>query len=303
MKAPLAVVLLCILSTIYATDKPPTSATGARTTAQWPDRALLIVDFDPAGLVETGFDLDDDLAFLLMVGAPRDAILVGVTVSYGNSLLTHTALDASNLLKIGGISKEVTRRKGADVHTTDLFGKNPAADFIVDTVTNASPGQVVVVCMGPLTNLAAAFARAPDTALRMRAVYISGPALWPAADESADKLPGWASEDPAEQSAGLDFSMADGNATDVVLRAKVPRVIIPRSTCRTPRFGWDHLLRLLDCCPGAGACEYLQRLHAELTASAAPGLLGSVLWKQRQRWSGEDKSGYDLLNQLLEEQR
>lgn len=106
----------------------------------WPDRALLIIDFDPAGLVETGFDLDDDLAFLLYVGAPRDAILAGVTVSYGNSLLTHTSRNAANLLKIGGINKEVPRVKGADVHKTDLYGKNAAADFIVDTVANSNPG-------------------------------------------------------------------------------------------------------------------------------------------------------------------
>lgn len=73
----------------------------------------LILDFDPAGFVATGLDVDDDLALLALLsvaalagnrrGDPphhgRAFELLGVTLVAGNGPMRHVAANAKHLIR------------------------------------------------------------------------------------------------------------------------------------------------------------------------------------------------------------
>lgn len=59
----------------------------------------------------------------------------------------------------------------------DLAGRTPAAGDAADVLVEeirARPGEVTLVTLGPLTNVAAAFERAPDVAGRLAALVVMG---------------------------------------------------------------------------------------------------------------------------------
>jgi purine nucleosidase len=59
----------------------------------------------------------------------------------------------------------------------DLQGREPAAGDAVDVLIRTireRPGEVTLVTLGPLTNVAAAFERAPDIATQLRALVVMG---------------------------------------------------------------------------------------------------------------------------------
>lgn len=171
-------------------------------------RPRVIVDFDPAGLIRTGLDMSDDLAFLQLLGTPGVVDLAGTTVVYGNAPLGHTAVDSWRLMRLGGVDEQVPRVKGADWTSRNLTGPNAAADFIQDVASMLPPRSLILVCLGPLTNVAAAFLRAPWLPSRLRAVYLAGGRLTPTALLHLD----------------LNLIWADSEASNIVLAAPVPKV-------------------------------------------------------------------------------
>ena len=66
------------------------------------------LDFDPAALVVTGLDVDDDLAFLALLALQRRGRLnlVGVSVTAGNAALRDTLANAKSLLRLAGVKLE-----------------------------------------------------------------------------------------------------------------------------------------------------------------------------------------------------
>jgi purine nucleosidase len=52
-----------------------------------------------------------------------------------------------------------------------------AVDFIRDTIRAHPPGEITLVAVGPLTNLACALIQAPDIAARMREIVLMGGAI------------------------------------------------------------------------------------------------------------------------------
>ena len=66
------------------------------------------LDFDPAALVVTGLDVDDDLAFLALLALQRRGRLnlVGVSVTAGNAALRDTLANAKRLLRLAGVNEE-----------------------------------------------------------------------------------------------------------------------------------------------------------------------------------------------------
>lgn len=146
--------------------------------------------------VDTG--IDDAMAIALAVRSPA-IDLVAVTTVAGNVSLASTTentrcvlalLDASDVPVHRGFSRPLTRplHEARHVHGERGLGrlelppspvaprKPSAPETIVDTVM-ASPGEIVVVCVGPLTNLAVALALEPALPGALRRVVVMGGAL------------------------------------------------------------------------------------------------------------------------------
>lgn len=144
----------------------------------------LILDTD------IGSDVDDAWALALCI-ASEEICLHGVTLVHAN--LDVRARVALKMLKLAGrsdvpvykgISKPLTPDlpchwagfEGTETDFSDIdesHAKDNAIDFILETV-DKYPGEVVIAPIGPLTNVAAAIERAPDTMRKLKRLAIMG---------------------------------------------------------------------------------------------------------------------------------
>ena len=147
----------------------------------------IILDCDPGH--------DDAMAILLAHGTP-EVTLSAITTVAGNHTLELTTLNALRVCTLAGIS-DVPVAAGCaaplvrplvtapEIHgTTGLEGHaweepagravpDHAVDMIVDMVM-ASPGEITLVPIGPLTNIAMALRKEPRIAERVREVVMMG---------------------------------------------------------------------------------------------------------------------------------
>ena len=87
-----------------------------------------------------------------------------------------------------------------------------AVDFIIDTLRHQPAGSVTLCPLGPLTNIADAFTRAPDIIPRAAEVVLMGGGFF----EGGNITP------------AAEFNIyVDPEAADIVLRSGVPLVIMP----------------------------------------------------------------------------
>lgn len=127
-------------------------------------------------LIDTDPGVDDAIALLLALRHP-DLEIVGVTTIGGNVGIDHTTRNAAGLLQMTGCtdvplyrgeSEPLMRPSGrsSTAHGEDGLGgvrldhdrvaaREGAARFIVETI-NAAPGEITLVPIGPLTNIARA---------------------------------------------------------------------------------------------------------------------------------------------------
>lgn len=148
----------------------------------------VIIDTDPGQ--------DDAIALLLAFGSPEIDVL-GVTTVAGNVPLPLTTRNALRIVELAG-RRDVPVHVGAahpllrppvtaeEVHgQTGLDGPDlpeptlaprpePAADFIIDTLRREPAGSVTLCVLGPMTNIALAFSRAPDIVPRVARVVAMG---------------------------------------------------------------------------------------------------------------------------------
>ncbi|WP_433674237.1 nucleoside hydrolase [Microbacterium gorillae] len=136
---------------------------------------------------DIGSDVDDLMALALILGTPT-VDLVGITTVYGDTALR--ARLAQRVLTLAGADAPVHAGiqkplSGRDVwwagHEGDLYPElekdtydsDDAVRFLVDTVT-ASPGELDVIAIGPLTNIAAAITADPAFASSVRHLWVMG---------------------------------------------------------------------------------------------------------------------------------
>lgn len=152
----------------------------------------IIIDTDPGQ--------DDAVAILLALASPELEVL-GITAVAGNVPLALTQLNARKILELVGRT-DIPVFAGADaplsrklVTAEHVHGKTGldgielpepsmplqdqhAVDFIIDTLRREPAGTVTLVPIGPLTNIAAAFAKAPDIAARTARIVLMGGAYF-----------------------------------------------------------------------------------------------------------------------------
>jgi inosine-uridine nucleoside N-ribohydrolase len=166
----------------------PTAASAKRPNA---DRHKVIFDTDPG--------IDDAMALLFLHYLPQIDLL-GVTTTFGNATIETTTRNARYLAERFKIDAPIARGAGrplvgaapppadyvhgknglGDIPLPETIDRNldprPADRFIIDTL-RAFPGEVTLVAVGSMTNLALALRADPEIAGLARQVVIMGGAF------------------------------------------------------------------------------------------------------------------------------
>jgi purine nucleosidase len=186
----------------------------------------IIIDTDPGQ--------DDAVAILVALASPELEVL-GITAVAGNVPLDITQKNArivcelagrSDMKVYAGCDAPLTRKLVTAEHVhgkTGLDGPQlaepimplqgeHAVDYIIDTLRSAPAGTITLCPLGPLTNIALAFRRAPDIIERVQEIVLMGGAYFQVGNIT-----------PA-----AEFNIyVDPEASAEVFAAGVPLVVMP----------------------------------------------------------------------------
>ncbi len=153
----------------------------------------IIIDTDPGQ--------DDAVAILLALASPDDLEILGITTVAGNVPLALTTKNARVICEVAG-KVDVKIYAGCDapmgrklVTAEHVHGKSGldgmqlpeptmplqdqhAVDFIIDALRAEDAGMVTLCPLGPLSNIATAFQRAPDIIERVAEIVLMGGAYF-----------------------------------------------------------------------------------------------------------------------------
>lgn len=187
----------------------------------------IIIDTDPGQ--------DDAAAIMLAFGSPDEVELLGITTVAGNVPLSYTSRNARILCELcdrrdikvfAGADKPIARPLVTAEHVhgkTGLDGPDlpeptmalqaqHAVDFIIETLRSEPEGSVTLCTLGPLTNIATAFRKAPDIIARIQEIVMMGGGF----SEGGNMTP------------AAEFNIyVDPEAADLVFRSGVPLVVMP----------------------------------------------------------------------------
>lgn len=186
-------------------------------------------------LIDTDTASDDAVAMVMALRHP-DIEVVGFTVVAGNVPLDMAVQNALYTVELcesdvpvyvgAGIPMLRDLQTAQEVHGNDGFGdigldltgRTPAEgwapEVIVDTI-RSNPGEITLVTLGPMTNIATALLWAPDIAALVERVVVMG---------------GTGLNGPGNVSANAEFNFwVDPEAVAVVLRSGMPLEFV----------GWD----------------------------------------------------------------
>ena len=187
----------------------------------------IIIDTDPGQ--------DDAVAILLALASPEDVTVMGVTAVAGNVPLPLTEKNARivcelagkpETLVFAGCDAPLTRKLVTAEHVhgkTGLDGpkmddptmplqSQHGVDFIIDTLRAHDAGTVTLCPLGPLTNIATAFNKAPDIIEKVQEIVLMGGAYF----EVGNITP------------AAEFNIyVDPEAAKIVFASGVPIVVMP----------------------------------------------------------------------------
>lgn len=175
----------------------------------------LIVDADTAiGCLLS--DVDDALALAYVLSLPENYELLGVTAVFGNARLTKTLSRAREVLDLAGC-RRIPAVAGASSRKM-LAEDTPAARFLIASA-EANPGELTVLSLGPLTNIATAGLIDRDFFSRLKRLVIMGGAM-----EEGFGIP---------LVSPLEFNfLSDPQSARFVLGAGCEKVMITADLCR-----------------------------------------------------------------------
>ena len=205
----------------------------------------ILLDVDPG--------IDDAVALCMALFDP-ELDVVAVTAVAGNVSAEQSTrnvqtvieqLDPPRWPRIGvasepefGVPPRATHHHGADglgnadFQVSELQHRHPSDKLICDAV-RADPGDVTIVALGPLTNLAKAFARDPAIEEMVSQIVIMGGTL----------------VGPGNVTPAAEFNVyCDPAAARAVFRTNTTKTLVPIDVTRQVSFGYD----LLDKIPGSG---------------------------------------------------
>ena len=137
----------------------------------------------------------DDAAALVLAATSEQVDILGITVLYGNVPLENAAENALMTLEVCNVDAPVyigaekplkkERKEMTSVHGKDGMGDQDlihpqhsaqdggAVDFILDTI-KSDPGEVEIIALGPLTNIALALMKDPETMKLCKRIWVMG---------------------------------------------------------------------------------------------------------------------------------
>jgi purine nucleosidase len=187
----------------------------------------IIIDTDPGQ--------DDAVAILLALASPEEIDVLGITAVAGNVPLHLTQKNARIVCELAGrrdirvfagcdkplvvplvTAEHVHGKTGLDgpemIEPTMPLQDQHAVDFIIDTLRTEPAGTVTLCPLGPLTNIATAFLKAPDIISRVKEIVLMGGAYF----EVGNITP------------AAEFNIyVDPEAAAHVFGAGIPLVVIP----------------------------------------------------------------------------
>lgn len=187
----------------------------------------IIIDTDPGQ--------DDAFAILMALGSPEDLEVLGITAVAGNVPLNWTQRNARIICELAGkphipvfagcdaplqrklvTAEHVHGKTGLDgpvmTEPTMPLQAQHAVDFIIETLRREAPGSVTLCPLGPLTNIAAAFQKAPDIIARIGQIVLMGGGYF----EGGNITP------------VAEFNIyVDPQAADIVFKSGVSLVVMP----------------------------------------------------------------------------
>jgi len=187
----------------------------------------IIIDTDPGQ--------DDAVAILLALASPDEIDLLGITAVAGNVPLHLTQKNARIICEIAGktnvpvyagcdaplhrplvTAEHVHGQTGLDgpvlTDPTMPLAEGHGVDFIVDTLRDQPSGTVTLCALGPLTNIAAAFNKAPDIVEKVQEIILMGGAYF----EVGNITP------------AAEFNIyVDPEAAEIVFKSGRPIVVMP----------------------------------------------------------------------------
>ncbi|MEM1064211.1 MAG: nucleoside hydrolase [Pseudomonadota bacterium] len=187
----------------------------------------IIIDTDPGQ--------DDAVALLLALASPEDMEVLGITAVAGNVPLALTQKNARIICELAGkvevpvfagaaaplertlvTAEHVHGKTGLDgpvlADPTMPLQPQHGVDFIVDTLRAEPPGTVTLCPIGPLTNIALAFQKAPEIVGRVAEIVLMGGAYF----EVGNITP------------AAEFNIyVDPEAADIVFKSGAPITVMP----------------------------------------------------------------------------
>ncbi|ATU72766.1 nucleoside hydrolase [Komagataeibacter xylinus] len=207
----------------------------------------LIIDTDPG---------HDDAFAILLALASSNVTVLGLTAVAGNIPARMAAENARRIVELAGRA-EVEVRTGADLplfrparHAHDIHGKTGidgydwadpevppcggyGPEWIISTIRQHPPGTITLLALGPLTNIAQAFRRAPDIVARLAGMVMMGGGFF----EGGNVTP------------SAEFNIVvDPEAASIVFRSGVRLTVLPIDCSNRALMpgGWA------DCCAALG---------------------------------------------------
>ena len=207
----------------------------------------------------------DDAVAILMALACRDFSVIGLTTTAGNVPLARATRNALAILEhVGhpdipvckGAARPVRGRYAYARHVHSASGltrrlpdptiapsQTPAVSFLAQSLLD-NPGEITVIALGPLTNLARLFRRRPAALRAARRIVVMGGAVNVSGNVSAH--------------AEFNF-YSDPTAARLVIESGIPLTLIDLAACRQVYLSDDQA-------PTALATNPLGKLASEMLA-------------------------------------
>lgn len=214
-------------------------------------------------IIDTDFAMppqDDSLALMLAINSP-ELDIVGITTVAGNRSQEQAVVDLLRMLEIAG-REELPVYSGADmplVHEVSDFAIQAHGEWYSDEAPQEPPGgfaskkaekmgavefllqasrhnagQIKIIALGPLTNIAMAIRQDPGFSGRIEKLFIMGGAIASLPDGRGNITP----------NAEFNF-WVDPEAARIVLRSGIPIELSPLNVSRKTGFKKEHYEKIV----------------------------------------------------------
>jgi purine nucleosidase len=204
----------------------------------------IIYDTDPG--------IDDALGLLLLAASP-EIDLLAITVTHGNTSQEKCLNNALKLVELTGITKVPVARGAEEPLVKELsvaeetHGEgglgyailpksaiSPCSELAHDLiirVVRENPGEVTLLCVGPMTNIALAFLKAPEIVSKVRRIVSMGGAI----------------HYPGNVTPQAEYNVfCDPEAFEIVLKSGIDFTLVPLDVTYQCILTIDHLKKITE---------------------------------------------------------